>query len=270
MKLEGLSFIKVSGGGNDFILIDNRNQDVNTSELVRVIPVICKRGLSVGADGVILLTEAEDADFNWCYFNSDGSSAAFCVNGLLSAVRASNFRNHRKKTFTFNTPAGRVRSEIKDKKIKLFLPEPSAIRLNQELTLDDRNLNCHYINSGVPHAVIFHDSIEEIPVVEIGSQVRNHKLFYPEGVNVDFVQHTGESELSIRTFERGVERETLSCGTGAFASAIIAVLLRLISSPVKVNTEGGSSFTIDTLNNSLEGESRLVYLGEFKEALWRM
>ncbi|MCK4330459.1 diaminopimelate epimerase [candidate division WOR-3 bacterium] len=270
MNLKGLQFIKVSGGGNDFILIDNRDKKVKTSNFLPAIQYICKRGLSVGADGVIILTEAKDADFNWVCFNSDGSDAPFCINGALSAVRACQFLGKRKKTFTFNTPVGRVKAEVQSKKIKLFLPLPGNIHLNQELAIEDRSLNCHHINTGVPHTVVFHEKIEEIPVDEIGRKIRDHKLFFPDGANVDFVQLIGNSELSIRTYERGVEKETFSCGTGAFASAVIAVLLRFVSSPVKVNTRGGSEFIVDVSNNILEGHARVVYVGELQEALWQM
>ncbi len=270
MDLKGLSFIKASGGGNDFILIDNRKQNIDNSVLIEAIPSICSRGLSVGADGVIILAEAHDADFDWSYFNSDGSYASLCINGVLSAVRACKYWGLRKSTFTFNTPSGKIKSKTKGNKIRLFLPSPRDIRLNQELSIESRNLNCHFINTGVPHAIVFHDNLEEIPVNELGEKVRNHKLFLPEGSNVDFVKIIGDSELSIRTYERGIEGETLSCGTGAFASAIIAVLLRLTQSPVKVCTKGGSRYTIDTLENYLEGEARLVYMGELQEALWQV
>ena len=269
MYLRALPFIKVTGGGNDFILIDNRKGRVNMDDFPAIIPSICKRRFSVGADGVILLTGAENTDFKWMYFNSDGSEAPFCINGILSTANACQVLGIRKDTVTFATSCGTIKAEIQKEKIKVFLPPPRDIRLNQELVLDDRYLNSHYINTGVPHTVIFNESIETIPVVEMGRKVRNHKFFLPDGTNVDFVQVLNNAELSIRTYERGIEGETLSCGTGAFASAVISTLLRLVSSPVRVNTRGGSYFVIDTSNNSLEGVARIVYTGELQEALWQ-
>lgn len=269
MYLKGLPFIKVTGGGNDFILIDNRKRKVNMDDFPAIIPSICKRRFSVGADGVILLTGTENADFKWMYFNSDGSEAPFCINGILSAARVCQVLGIKKDTVTFATSCGTIKAEIQKEKIKVFLPPPRDVRLNQELVLDDRYLNSHYINTGVPHTVIFNESIETIPVVEMGRKVRNHKFFLPNGTNVDFVQVLNNTELSIRTYERGVEGETLSCGTGAFASAVISTLLGLVSSLIRVNTQGGGYFRIDTSNNSLEGETKVIYIAKLQEALWQ-
>ncbi|MDO9575488.1 MAG: diaminopimelate epimerase [bacterium] len=269
MHLKGLPFIKVTGGGNDFILIDNRKGRVNIDDFPAIIPSICERGLSVGADGVILLTGAENADFNWAYFNSDGSEAPFCINGILSTARTCQLLGIKKNTVTFATPCGTIKTEIQKEKIRVFLPPPKDIRLNQELVIDDRSLNSNYVNTGVPHTVIFNESIDNIPVVEMGKRIRNHKFFSPDGTNVDFVQVLNNTELNIRTYERGVERETLSCGTGAFASAVVSTLLGLVSPSVRVNTQGGNYFMIDTSNNFLEGVARIIYVGELHEALWQ-
>lgn len=269
MQLNGLPFIKVSGGGNDFILIDNRKERINVDNFRPVIPFICERGLSVGANGVILLTEAANADFNWMCFNSDGSAASFCINGVLSASQIAQILGIKKDAITFATPCGIVKAEIQKEKIRIFLPIPKDIHLNQEIVIDHRCLNSHYVNTGVPHTVIFDESIDYTSVVEMGRKIRNHKFFLPEGTNVDFVQVLNNAELSIRTYERGIEGETLSCGTGAFASAVISTLLGLVSSPVRVKTRGGSYFMIDTSNNSLEGVARIVFTGELQEALWQ-
>jgi diaminopimelate epimerase len=269
MHFKGLPFIKATGGGNDFILIDNREERINMNDFLAIIPSICKRGLSVGADGVILLTRASDADFNWVYFNSDGSKASFCINGILSAAHACQVLGIRKDTVIFSTPHGMVKTEIKNGKVRLFLPSPGDIRLNQHIGIDGKSLNIHYINTGVPHTVIFSEKIDDIPVVVIGKKIRNHRLFSPDGTNVDFVKVINKSEISIRTYERGIEGETLSCGTGAFASAVIATLLSLVLSPLRVNIRGGGYFMIDTNKNLLEGRARVVYSGELQEVLWQ-
>lgn len=261
-----LPFIKLSASGNDFILIDNRNKGLDIDRFLPMIPSICKRGLSVGADGVILLAESDDADIDWTYFNSDGSSAKFCINGILSSAIACSFLGLKDSSVTFATPCGIIKTEIKNKRVRICLPAPVNIHLNQELSIDGKPINVHCINTGVPHTVIFTDRLNDIPILEIGERIRNNARFLPDGTNVDFVKVETKSEIRIRTYERGVEGETLSCGTGAYASATVATLLGLLSSPVKVNTRGGY-FTIDTIKNSLEGTARVIYTGELQDPL---
>ncbi|OYD13724.1 diaminopimelate epimerase [candidate division WOR-3 bacterium JGI_Cruoil_03_44_89] len=269
MQLKGLPIIKVSAGGNDFILIDNREKKINMDDFLPIIPSICGRGLSVGANGVIILTGASDADFNWMCFNSDGSEASFCIDGIFPTARACRILGVEKDTVTFTTSCGTIKAEVREKKIKIFLPPPKDIRLNQELVIDDRSLNSHYVNAGVPHVLIFDENVDDVPIMEMGRKIRNHKSFLPEGANVSFIQILNNSELSIRTYERGVEGETLACGAGAFASAVISAVLGFVTPPIKVNTRSRVYFSVDTSDNSIEGVARVVYTGELQEALWQ-
>ncbi len=269
MQIEGIDFLKLSAGGNDFILIDDRKDEGIMNTLLPYIPIICKRGMSVGADGMIFITNSTNADLNWVYFNADGSRAPFCINGLISTVYACKFLDIDKKKITLKTPNGLIKTEITGTKIKVFLPPPRNIGLRQEIEIDKRKLSFHYINTGVPHTVIFTESIDSINVLKLGRRIRNDRLFFPQGTNVDFVSVEGKNDISIRTYERGVENETLSCGTGGFASAKVANLLGMLVSPIKVKTRGGGQFIIDTLKNSLEGKARVVYKANLQEALWQ-
>jgi diaminopimelate epimerase len=261
-----LEFYKMTGGGNDFILIDNREGKVNADALRPSIPLLCRHKLSVGADGLIVLERSDKAHFRWRFFNADGSEAEMCGNGGRCAARLAHLVGMAPADLTFETLAGIIRAQVKGKIVKLTLPPPSDIRLGISLPVGDEEVSVDFINTGVPHAVLFAPDLQAIDVVGLGRQLRHHEAFRPAGTNVDFIR-VENGVVTLRTYERGVEDETLACGTGAVAAAVIAGLRGMAESPTTVITRGGERLTIyyeggaKMQEVSLEGEVRLIYRG---------
>jgi diaminopimelate epimerase len=266
MMKEWFEFYKMTGGGNDFILIDNREGRIDADALRLSIPRICRRKLSVGADGLIVIEHAAKAHFRWRFFNADGSEAEMCGNGGRCAALLAHSLGMAPADLTFETLAGIIRARVKGTVVKLTLPSPSDIRLGISLPIDEEEISVDFINTGVPHAVILASDLKEVDVVGLGRKIRQHEAFQPAGTNVDFVT-VGQDAIQIRTYERGVEDETLACGTGAVAAAVIAGLRGLASSPITVIPRSGEPLTIyyeggtKIQELSLEGEVRLIYRG---------
>ncbi len=267
-----IAFKKMHGSGNDFILIDNRDRLIHASEAKDAAVTLCKRGFGIGADGLILIEKSDKADFKWRFFNADGSHADMCGNGGRCAARFAYMLGIAPAEMTFETGAGTIKAEVKDGIVKLQLPEPTELSVDQSLRLHDQELTIHYVNTGVPHTVIFFPDVSSAPVFEIGRLIRHHRRFAPEGTNVDFVEVVDKGFIKVRTYERGVEDETQACGTGAVASAIISTVKGLTQAPVEVETWGGERlkvyFELDGQRASqvfLEGRAVLVYSGTTEE-----
>jgi diaminopimelate epimerase len=264
------AFYKMTGGGNDFILIDNREGRIDVDALRLSIPRICRHKLSVGADGLIVLEHSAKAHFRWRFFNADGSEAEMCGNGGRCAARLAHFLGMAPSDLIFETVAGLIKAQVRGKVVKLTLPPPSDIRLGISLPIGEEEVSVDFINTGVPHAVIFAPDLQEVDVVGLGRQIRHHEAFQPAGTNVDFVT-VDNGTVAIRTYERGVEDETLACGTGAVAAAIIAGLRGLAISPTTVIPRSGEALTIyyegegKIREVSLEGEVRMIYHGWLDE-----
>jgi len=253
--------MKLSASGNDFILIDNRGNIVsNPSESARKI---CKRRLSVGADGLILLENADTATIRMLYYNPDGSRAPMCGNGARAvayfAVQCG-FPN----SLTVETDAGVISATVKGKKVCVEMPEPKDYRPGIQLAIEEESFTIFYINAGVPHAVVFVADIGSVDVKRVGRLIRNHKEFAPDGVNVDFVEIRDTHTAAIRTYERGIEDETLACGTGAVASAVVAQKLGKIEFPAIILVRKPENLLITYEDNRyfLEGMVTPVYLGK--------
>jgi diaminopimelate epimerase len=267
---EQLEFYKMTGGGNDFILIDNREGKVDADALRPFIPRICRRRFSVGADGLILLEHSATAHFRWRFFNADGSEAEMCGNGGRCAARLAHHLGIAPADLTFETRAGLIKAQVKEKAVYLTLPPPSDIRLGISLPIGEQEVSIDFVNTGVPHAVILAPDLQQVDVIGLGRQIRRHEAFQPAGTNVDFIS-VDNGRVAIRTYERGVEDETLACGTGAIAAAIIAGMRGLTSSPATVITRGGEPLTIyyqgagKITEVSLEGEVRMIYHGWLDE-----
>jgi diaminopimelate epimerase len=238
-----ISFTKMSGTGNDFIIIDNRNGKIKNPEMPDLAARACRRQFSVGADGLILIEDSDLADFKWQFYNADGSAAEMCGNGARCAARYAFSRDIAPANMKFETIAGTISAQMIGDSVKIRLTAPSDIMMSRSIDIDGKQVEVHSINTGVPHAVYFVADNSETPVLEWGRLIRHHKLFEPAGTNVNFV-HLPENELHVRTYERGVENETQACGTGAVASALIAALHGHVTSPVKVNTSGGEQLII--------------------------
>jgi diaminopimelate epimerase len=267
---EQFEFYKMTGGGNDFILIDNREKMVDADALRPSIARICRRRLSVGADGLIVIEHSTQAHFRWRFFNADGSEAEMCGNGGRCAARLAHLLGMAPPDLTFETGAGLIKAQVKGKVVRLILPPPSDIRLGISLPIGEEEVSVDFINTGVPHAVIIAPDLQEVDVVGLGGQIRRHEAFEPAGTNVDFIG-VDNGSVAIRTYERGVEDETLACGTGAVAATIIAGMRGLTSSPTTVIPRSGEPLTISYEGTgkitevSLEGEVRMIYHGRLNE-----
>jgi diaminopimelate epimerase len=274
----GFKFTKMSGCGNDFIFLDHRDVPWNSWDLPKMARLLCRRRLSVGADGFVLLLPPEDPDndFAWRFFNSDGSEAEMCGNAARCAARFAVVKGLvAKERMRFETISGVVEAQLTPRGAKIWMTEPKEMRPEITVILEEGAVEMTFLNTGVPHAVVFVEDLEEIRVEDLGRKIRYHEAFYPKGTNVDFVQMVGSQALAMRTYERGVEGETLACGTGAVASAIAGHMRSMVRPPVTVKTRGGE-LKIDFQflgegryeNVTLEGDARIIYEGiAWEEAL---
>ncbi len=239
------AFTKAVASGNDFIVIDNKSGELDArsldySEMARDL---CRRKLSVGADGLLVLEGAEDADFTMRVINPDGSEVDMCGNG----ARASAFYASRRgwgDEISIRTGAGILEAIIKGDNVKLKMSDPKDLRLGMKLGVGKNMMIVHYVNTGVPHVVHLVEDLESYDVKKIGRMIREHTVFAPDGANADFVGEIEEGSAALRTYERGVEDETLACGTGTVASAVMLGLLGYAKSPVKMRTRGGDVLTV--------------------------
>ncbi len=266
-----IPFSKLSGSGNDFILIDNRKQVLVADESIDLVRKVCRRALSVGADGVILIEKDSqgECDFMWRFFNADGSEAEMCGNGGRCAARFAYTRGIAEKSMSFRTLAGVIRAEITgERTVKLQLTPPNGYEPSVDLEIDGYTLNLKYLDTGVPHCVIEVDDIEGIDPAHIGPKIRFHERFGRKGANANFVQVAQDQSLFIRTYERGVEGETLACGTGAVAAAITMALAGRVKAPVTLTTRSGEELIVHFKQNDqvpeevfFEGAVSWVYDG---------
>jgi diaminopimelate epimerase len=270
-----IHFYKMTGTGNDFILIDNRNGIIDADQCQDFVQKACRHKLSVGADGVILIENDPEVDFKWRFFNADASEGEMCGNGARCAARFVNLTGIvGKPKMSFRTLAGIIRAELLGNRVKVQMTPPHSLQLNICIAADGRPFELDFINTGVPHAVCFVDSDEELESIDVqrwGRALRFHPQFQPAGANVNFVRVLDPHRIVVRTYERGVEGETLACGTGATASALISAARGRVISPVEVKTRSGESLTIhferspktsgtpEFRDVCLEGEARVSY-----------
>ncbi|MDD5634025.1 MAG: diaminopimelate epimerase [Candidatus Omnitrophica bacterium] len=270
MKKNKLCFTKVVASGNDFILLNNKKGEMDhlCLDYPDLARDLCRRRYAVGADGILVLERSGKADFRMRIINSDGSEADMCGNGArCSAWYAS--ANGWGNMLTIETGAGIIEAVVKDESVKLKMSDPKEIKLNIDLETGSGSMTVHKINTGVPHAVQIVEDLDNYNVQDIGRKVRQHPLFAPAGTNADFVGKVKNNSASVRVYERGVEDETLACGTGTVASAVILGLLGKVTSPVKMLTKSGEVLTVYfSLSNKkvtdvfLEGKAQIVYEGK--------
>jgi diaminopimelate epimerase len=262
-----LRFTKMNGAGNDFVMIDNRAGDV---ELRREqIARICDRHRGVGADGVLLLEPAQDgADFRMRYYNADGGEAEMCGNGARCFARFAKRVAEARDQVSFETPAGVIGARVVGDVVTLSMGEPTDLRMNVRLEVDGEDAVVHHINTGVPHVVLPVARVDMVDVAAQGRTIRRHKMFSPKGANVNFLEKHGANRIAIRTYERGVEDETLACGTGVVASALVFSALENAHTPIEVLVRGGSELTVsferagDQFRNvTLTGPAEFVFEG---------
>ncbi|TFH16607.1 MAG: diaminopimelate epimerase [Lentisphaerales bacterium] len=246
-----IPFIKMHGAGNDFILVDDRQGFVPAADTAWIARVSGRR-TGVGSDGMILIQKSTEADFRMRFFNPDGREAEMCGNGARCAARLAHRIGVASTEMRIETAAGLLDAEILGESIRLHMTEPVDWRMERTLDLNGRVVTYSFVLSGVPHTVIQVDNLAAVDVQKDGSAIRHHPDFAPAGTNVNFIAKTGPKAISIRTYERGVEAETLACGTGITAAALVAGRLGQVTPPVQVMTVGGEVLVVDY---ALEGET---------------
>lgn len=282
--MKKISFYKMSGAGNDFIVID---KNINSGFVPdqNIVQKICNRRYGVGADGVITVADSNSYDFDMQYFNADGSTGSLCGNGARCAIKFADLSGrikHGTAKFLSNGVAytGMVLNETQ---IKFFFNPPQKLKYNFKVKAFNQLINACYVDTGSPHVVIkiddvlinpanpklFYEDLNNFPVFELGREIRYHKDFAPEGANINFIKLV-EGKIHIRTYERGVEDETLACGTGSTAAAVIGSSLFNLNPPVSLITRGGDELIVNfkTENQnikdlSLTGPALVTFTGEF-------
>jgi diaminopimelate epimerase len=252
-------FWKMSGAGNDFVLLNARPKGLSGPTLARAL---CDRRRSIGADGLLILTRRKGR-VHLDYWNADGSSA-FCGNGSRCAALWAKANGWMKgKDIILETNRGHLQARLTSEgRAEVTMPAPKGLRPGLSLKVGKQKIKVHFVDTGVPHAVVFVPDITKTEVKELGRAIRFDKVFGKPGANVDFVQ-IHKKILLLRTYERGVEDETLACGTGVVAAAFVARVLGHGGSPVSVMTSSGDhlSASFDS-STRLEGPGEVTYIGE--------
>ncbi|MEW6334279.1 MAG: diaminopimelate epimerase [Thermodesulfobacteriota bacterium] len=272
-----IDFFKMSGSGNDFILIDNRRGALDVGGVVEFVKRICERKGSVGADGLILIETSDRVDFRWRFFNADGSEVEMCGNGGRCAARLfAHVTGMAGDKVSFETVAGIIDAEVRGDVVKLRLTDPRNLVIDDRIAIKDQTLFVHSINTGVPHVIHFVRDPDDFDVFNTGRAIRYHEHYQPAGTNANFVTVLDGHTIRVRTYERGVEDETLACGTGSVASALIAARRGMVQSPVDVRVQGGELLRIyfeatqeGFTNVYLEGRVKIVYEGKLWDEAWK-
>ena len=262
-------FWKLEGAGNDFLGLDGRAGGFKLKR--QQIADLCDRRRGVGADGVLVVEKPKvrGADFRMRYYNSDGGEAEMCGNGARCfALLARAVSGRKGNELRIQTQAGLVTLQIRGQEVQVSMTEPTKLRLGRKLVVAGRKLAVDFLNTGVPHAVLFVRSVRSIDVAKQGRAIRYHSAFAPSGTNVNFVEIGRGNRIHVRTYERGVEGETLACGTGVVAASILSNLRRGLRSPILVTTRGGDHLRVgfSMVNGqarkvTLQGPARIVYTG---------
>lgn len=264
-----IPFWKMHGSGNDFIVIDNRRRVFPEKVRPQLVARLCRRGTGIGADGLILIEDNHFVDFLWHFYNTDGSEAEMCGNGGRCAARFAYLKGIADADMVFQTRAGLIRAQVDRTQVRLEMTEPVGLRKRVKLGFAEEHEIVDFIDSGVPHTTVMVDQeLDLVAVSERGARIRYHQEFAPAGTNVNFVKVVNEQCLLIRSYERGVEGETLACGTGAVAAALLVSEHGLVKSPTEVITQAGESLMIYFEKKGpafkevfLEGGAVIVYKG---------
>jgi diaminopimelate epimerase len=270
-----IAFTKMTGAGNDFVMLDNRSSSLSLTP--DQIAFLCDRHFGVGGDGLLLLEPPADsaaADFRMRYYNADGSEADMCGNGARCFAQ---FARHigatAKDRIAFETGAGIVSARYVGSEVAITLTAPQGLTRTKTVpTKSAGEITVGFVNTGVPHAVQFVPDVEMVDIRTLGSEVRHNAVFAPKGTNANFAQITGPDAIRVRTYERGVEDETLACGTGVSAAAILANVVHGVAKPVRVRVQGRASvLTVDFEKSGeeisqvvLQGPALVVFTGEIE------
>lgn len=241
-----IAFTKMHGAGNDFVLIDDRAETFPVHDHILLAMLAAPR-TGIACEGVILLQKSSVADFRMVFFNPDGTEADLCGNGARCvAAFAREIGVVKAPAMTFETRAGLVDAEVSENgAVKVWMPEPKNRRYGLQVKVGDRFVAGDYVEAGVPHFIVPCENIASVDVEGLGRALRLSDAFAPNGTNVDFVQFIPAHKALIRTYERGVEAESGACGTGAVATAVVAVETKKMSLPIHVRTAQGYTLTVD-------------------------
>ena len=266
-----IPFWKMHGAGNDFIMVDDRERTFPASDHPWIEATATRR-FGVGADGVILIrpSDCSEADFRMVFYNPDGSEVEMCGNGARCIARLAADLGVAGQNMAFDTIAGLIHGEVHaDSSVTIGLTDPFDWKFNQSIELFGQTYTYHQVNTGVPHVVIEMEDLAGMDIMKLGAAIRYHENFAPKGTNANFIQITGPDALTVRTYERGVEGETLACGTGMTACGLIASKLGKVSKPVKVTCAAGDVIEINytedgesAKNVTMKGPAVHVYRGE--------
>jgi diaminopimelate epimerase len=275
--MNALPFAKMSGAGNDFIIIDNREGQVAASDLPAWVRKVCARRMAIGADGLLLIEKAPgpDTDFTWRFFNADGSVAEMCGNAARCVSRYAFLKGIAAERLRFNTLAGVIAAQVLGEAVKIKMTPPFDLVPERTLTVAGRHFRVGSVNTGVPHVIAEVNDVNTVDVVSLGRAIRNHPDFQPAGTNANFVSRDAAGRWFIRTYERGVEDETLACGTGNVAAAVVLAATRGAASPITFNTRSGTPLTVyykladgRCSETYLAGDARLIYEGRMTADTW--
>lgn len=270
------AFHKLHGCGNDFVFVDNRQLQIPVTAMSDLALRLCARKVGVGADGLIFIEAAPEdspAAYRWHFYNADGSRGEMCGNASRCVAWLAVELGLAGSQHCFLADAGLISAlvDYTARWAKVELTKPLDLRLNISLPTSQGVLQAHFVNTGVPHAVLLMDDNSQVDVNGLGREIRNHQAFAPKGTNVNFISLPGPDLISMRTYERGVEAETLACGTGAAAAQVICRHLGLTQDKVKVKTTGGEILQIELCDTAvfLAGQVTRVYQGVLDQAFWR-
>lgn len=276
--MEVLTFTKMSGAGNDFVFIDKKQNDFFqvSTDFVRKI---CDRRNGIGADGLITIEDSTSHNFVMNYYNADGSTGSLCANGARCAILfASESGRLKDNKAEFVSNGIEYKGEVlSDTEIKFYLNSPKKIKYNFKIKAGGKLINAHFADTGSPHVIIdisesegFLTSIDNLNIESLGREIRNLPEFSPGGTNVNFVD-VKDGLIYIRTYERGVEAETLACGTGSVAAAIICFVTKKLSVPVKIIPKSNENLLVNfevenskVRNLSLTGPAKVTFTGKMK------
>ncbi len=260
--------MKMSGSGNDFVVLDNRSEyAIEDARKPAFVRDVCRRRIGVGADGVLFVEDSETSDFRMRYFNADGGEAEFCGNGARCIAHYAHHELGFSAGVIFDSKSGFISAEVRGDEVEVLMPPAGDVLGPKPIEIGGRRMEYYFVNTGVPHVVVLCNDLVHAPVLELGRLIRNHDAFKPVGTNVDFsvLCPTDDADIEIRTYERGVEGETLACGTGVEAVAIVAVHRGDAQFPVRVKVALPDILLVDKpgKRHTLTGDVRRVFKGSF-------
>ncbi len=262
------AFTKMTGAGNDFVVIDNRSKKIKNRS--RVARILCDRHWGVGADGLLLIERSRSASYRMMYYNADGSYGGMCGNGGRCVAQYAALHRLAPRKHSFEALNHVYNVDVRKWEVVLTMKDPQDLRLHKKLVLGSQTIDFSSADTGSPHVVIptenlkhYCTSLENLDVPKLGREIRSHEDFKRSGTNVNFIEKQRANSLEIRTYERGVESETLACGTGSVASALIASRLWNMRSPITVIPKSGHALRVE-FDEAVDRLSRVRLAGPAK------